>query len=428
MDVTNVEERLDELYSLAEGGAYEEVLSALNSVTVDTPEDRGRLLALELFCAQETGDEEAVMDVTGRAGEALADGAAAFGLGSGLCDLECYAQAEPILVALVAAIEALDDPDADDPWTYYYLGLARQGLGDHEAAIEDFAVALEIDLAFEAAMLAKGQSHGSLGQFDEAVECLALYAEAGEEEPDRWMELGMAYTERGDFERAHESFERGATVVGEDIEATVELYYAWAIASRRADDGPRLTAAVKALMAASAHDPRTTLARGLAAERVGLPDRAWAMCEQAIEEASDMDDEGMLGYVAEEAFEMCGRHGLGEQRAALVELVFDEGAFSEGVLAALRAHAPEVEATDFEVVVLATLPADEDTGEPAIRYRRWLQVWATDSAHAVALATEFETHAGGEDVAVDAVSPGEPGGPRKAGIWLVTSGREPTEG
>ena len=71
MDIANVEERLDELCSLAEGGAYEEILSAMDGVATDTPEDRGRLLALELYCRQETGDEDAVELVTEKAGEAV---------------------------------------------------------------------------------------------------------------------------------------------------------------------------------------------------------------------------------------------------------------------------------------------------------------------------------------------------------------------
>ncbi len=411
---------IDRIAELVEDGDYEGALDALGRSSAQDNASLGRAQALEMLARQGLGDEAGLEALRGQIAVKTRERAFALAYAGELCAMDAADQAASVLEGL------LDDEDADDahlPW--FFLGLARQASGDDPGAIDAFDSALELNMAFEDAMLARAESQQALGDLEGEACSLELYAEADPDDRTRWIDLAVCHGRRGDVQAANSAFEHAAEAPAIDEEDDIALYYAWAQVARLLDDGDRLTRAIKKLIAEAPEDPRTLLARGFAADRQGLAKPGWNMFEQAFDAAAEALDLVLLNYTAECAFEFVDKHGLIEEQAQLVEMVFDEGVFSELVLEHVRrlGGAAEADAIDFSVAVRGTLPADEEEGTAAAPYVRWMSVWATDAPQAGSLACALETQAGGEQVVVEAIEAGEPGGVQRLGVWWISPDR-----
>lgn len=417
---------LDRVALQIEDGDFDGALAALADARHADAEAAGRAHALELLCRQGLDDEAALEPLRARIAEEARDRAFALGYAAELCAMDAADQAAPVLEGL---LEDETAANAHLPW--FYLGLARQALGEDEAAIDAFDAALELDMGYEDAMLARGESQQLLGDLDGAAESLELYAEANPDDRTRWIDLAVCHGRRGQLEPANEAFVRAAKAPALDAEDDIALFYAWAQVARLLDDGDRLTRAIKKLMAAAPDDPRTLLARGFAADRAGVAGPGWNMFQKAFEAAAADEDLVLLHYTAECAFEFVQKHGLGEAQEELIEMVFDEGVFTEPVLGHLRRieGADEAEATDFAVAVRGVLPPEdeEEQAEAPLPYVRWINVFASDAAEAGRLAVAFEGRAGGEKVELEAVEAGDAAGLQRLGVWWASVVREPIE-
>jgi tetratricopeptide (TPR) repeat protein len=94
----------------------------------------------------------------------------------------------------------------------YNRGVDLEKLGKHEAAIECFDKAIEIDSKFEEAWFNKGYALGELGKLETAIECYDKAIEIKHNNEHAWHNKGVNLEKLGKHEAAIECYDKAIEI------------------------------------------------------------------------------------------------------------------------------------------------------------------------------------------------------------------------
>jgi len=160
-------------------------------------------------------------------------------------------------------------------------------------------------------------------------------------------------------------YDRQAWLEDQSTDDEEDAYYNWAISALGAQDGEQFEACIENLQRINPQGWRTLMARADYEEINEHLEAAWVILCDAFEAVLDNDAEApdARDYVLATLFRFAKRNRMEIDAAPYVDRIFDEGIFTEEVLAGLQAlqHNPIEAVTGYQVVLQGKL---DDTSDP----------------------------------------------------------------
>lgn len=411
---------LESVLELVAAGAFDQAVAAMGRLDERRLgwKDRGRFVAIFVFCLRGLQDEEGAERALSDAEVGLKqEPQFALGLGEQLLDLDEYEDAVWVFERL-----CLSWPKLAAGW--YDLGLGHEVLEEFEEGLTAFDTAISLDPDFADSYRGRAACLSGLERPTEAATAYQRYLSFEPLDEDAWIGLANAHTDGEDFDAAYTAYRHA-----EELEAEPRrLYLLWGLCASHRDDGARLEHCSERLHAAAPDKWETAAVDALLAATRGEERRAWEQFVSAFDRAGDEPRREPV-YVAAE---MLTAYAVEKQRVAeyeaLLPRLFERRPFSESVLSGMRALSGRYgqQANDYVVELEGLLGDDEpedvpDAGEdygPPYRFIRVLRVLATSQEEARRSALDFETRCHSQGLVVHEVTKTECVGDCHLGVWM----------
>jgi tetratricopeptide (TPR) repeat protein len=410
---------------------------------------RGRWTALQLLCTRaRTSDDDASRELARSLGADMTDIDFVLSLASQLCDLDATAYAEQALRRLCEL-----DPLNHLPYANLAVCLGRAGRFDE--AIAAYTKALERDADFAPAYVQRAYCRQMIGELAESAKDYRAYLARDAEDAEAWDALAGVESDMGNVDEALAAHARAVAL---DPGRPERLLHASATARRhgRAD---MLGSYVEALRGLAPSGWQTALAEAYQMDMEGDRGGAWAQYRKAVARAETAGDAAGLATAGQALLWVALADEREDAMATHVPRLLEQGGFSEGILAVIRAWKGRESgaARNHEVVVQATRREPERTGADAHAgtavvtsgtptgtviaaggreagvhavevddartpslYRRTYEVVAERNETAAAFALEFEAWCGGRDAEAVSVTVISGEGEALQGVYAVS--------
>jgi tetratricopeptide (TPR) repeat protein len=394
---------LDRVEALARDHKFEEALALFQTLydQARPSSERGKGLALEVICleALDRVDDarELIPEVMEEEGD---DHAFILAAGAAFSDLGAYHHAETFLKNLCEL-----EPENFIAWHNLAINLGReQRYGE---AINIYGKVTALSPEYPDAWYQLGYCQRLMGELDAAVDAYTKFLEQVPGDGEVWIELGVLESDREKFDRAYVAFEKATTT-----DEAEDAYYNWAISALGAQDADQFEACIEHLQGINPHGWRTLMARADYEEINQRVEAAWQILCDAFDSVLDQDDVAgdARDYVIATLFRFAKRNRMEKDAAAFVDRIFDEGLFTEEILAGLQAlqHTPVEAVIGYQVVLKGQL---DGASEPVyVLYG----VSGASPEEAEAHAKKFEARCSGAafvSFEIQQISPPQPGLP-----------------
>jgi tetratricopeptide (TPR) repeat protein len=379
-------ETLHRIEDLVFEGQSEQALSLLNTLYGQNlpGTDRGRALAFEVVALEDLDRKQEAHNLIGDVMKEEGDDYA-FVLAAGIqfAELDAIPHAELFLKNLCEL-----EPENPMPWFNLAIAIAREDR--FSESIEAYEKCLQLEPAFIDAYFHKADCHQMMGQLDLAADTYIGYLDREPDDGEAWVSLAVLYSDQADFEAAYEAFEK-ASRTDHDPE---DVYYNWAISAVRNQDDIQIEHCIEKLQDLNPNGWRTLITRADYEEAQEHIWPAWEILREAFDEVIEDEeiDEESRDYVVSTLLRFANRNKMHEEAEDAVTRIFDEGIFTEEILAALQILESRASSTasSHQVVLKTVVEGDSNVffnGERFIVYG----VSAENGDQALEIARAFES-------------------------------------